>query len=205
MNALYCCFAVIGGYLFGSVSPSYLFSKKKHENLKEKGTKNLGATNTLLVLGKGYGAAVMLLDILKGFLAVKIAELVFPGAYLAGYLAGCAAVFGHVFPFYLKFKGGKGLAAFGGFVLGVDWRIFLMLLVLGIILMVIVNYSFIMPFSAATLFPILDAIKTKDAYTIAITVVASVLIIVKHWSNAVKAKNGDDFRIRTFIKEKIFG
>ena len=204
MVAFYYFLAIIGGYLIGTVSPSYLFAKRKNENLKEKGTKNLGATNAFLILGKSYGAAVMLLDIFKGFLAVKLAELIFPEQALVGYVAGCAAVFCHVFPFYLKFKGGKGLAPFGGFVLGVDWMIFLALLILGLILMIIVNYSFVMPFSASVFFVLLTALKTQNIWFSLIALVSAVLIISMHWSNAVKAKNGEDFQIRTFIKERVF-
>ncbi|MBE6883737.1 MAG: glycerol-3-phosphate acyltransferase [Ruminococcaceae bacterium] len=199
----YFCSGIIG-YLLGSLSPSAMFAKMKNKDLRKAGTKNMGATNALLLLGKGYGAAVMLLDMAKAVLAVRLAELLFPSLALAGYIAGCTAVFGHVFPLYMKFKGGRGLASFGGFVLAVDWKVFLMLLVLGLILMIVVNYSFVMPFSAAFFFPILEVLKTKSVSVCLITLAASVLIIMKHWVNAVKAKEGNDFKIRDFIKDKIF-
>lgn len=109
--------SLVIGYLLGTLSPAALFAKLKKVNLRKRGTGNLGATNTTMVLGKQYGALVMILDIGKAFLACKLAELLFPELAVAGLLAGAAAVVGHIYPFYMKFKGGKGLAAFGGMIL----------------------------------------------------------------------------------------
>ena len=100
---------VLFGYLLGSLSPSALLSKLKKTDLRSGGSGNLGATNTMLVMGKAYGALVLVFDLAKGFFAVKIPGWVFPGAAYVGLAAGAAAVFGHVFPFYLKFN-----LAYGG-------------------------------------------------------------------------------------------
>lgn len=192
------------GYLLGSLNPAALLGKLKKKNLKEMGTHNLGASNTMLILGKRYGALVMLFDIFKSWLASRLVKLLFPHLLLAGLIAGLAAVLGHVFPFYLNFSGGKGLAAFGGMVLAYDPAMFLVLLLLGILLMILVNYSYIMPMSAATLFPILVALQTKSLAPALIAAAASAVIIVKHWGNIARAKQGDDLKIRDFIARSIF-
>ncbi len=100
---------IITAYLLGSLSPSYFFSQLKSVNLQKKGTKNLGATNAFLNLGKLYGIITALLDVGKGALAIYLVYLLnLSEAFY--YLAGTAVVLGHIFPFYLKFKGGKGVA-----------------------------------------------------------------------------------------------
>jgi len=195
---------VIIGYLLGSLSPAALISKLKNKDLRTHGTGNLGATNTLLTFGKGYGALVMFLDIAKAFLVAKLAELLFPKFLLAGLAAGGGAVVGHVFPFYMKFKGGKGLAAFGGMILAFDSVIFAILLIIGIVLMLIVNYSFALPMSAAILFPIFAGVHSKSLTVFMLSLAVSLLIIVKHSENVLKARNESDIKIREYIKDNLF-
>lgn len=192
--------SVLIGYLIGSLSPSALIGRIKKTNLRNNGTKNLGATNTMLHFGKGWGALVMLLDMLKAIVAVIIAAILCPEQPLISLCAGTAAVVGHVFPFYMHFKGGKGLATFGGLVLAVNPPAFLFLLILGCILMIIVNYSFILPFSAGILFPILHGIRTGSMAAFLIAACASALIMYKHRDNVVKAFHGEDIRIREFLR-----
>ena len=115
------------GYLFGGLNPAAMVAAVKKVNLRERGTKNLGATNVTLTVGMRYGVAVMLFDVMKAYISVKLARLLFPKAAAAGLLAGCGAVVGHIYPVYLKFKGGKGLAAFGGMILAMDPVLFLIL------------------------------------------------------------------------------
>lgn len=99
--------SIIIGYLLGCISPAALVSKIKNKDLRKSGTGNLGATNTLLVFGKSWGVCVMLFDVAKAFTACKLARWLFPSLPIAGMLAGSAAVAGHIYPFYMKFRGGK--------------------------------------------------------------------------------------------------
>ena len=114
-------------------------------DMRENGSQNYGATNTLLLVGKKWAAVVMAFDILKSFLAVKIAQLLVPLSAWITMAAGFFAVIGHCFPFYMKFKGGKGLAAYGGIVLAYNPILFILMLATATVLIIIVNYSFIMP------------------------------------------------------------
>lgn len=199
MEILIC---LIIGYLLGSLNPAALLSKVKKVNFREQGTGNLGASNTMILLGKGYGALVMLFDILKAFAASKLAKLLFPQLVLAGMIAGLAAVIGHVFPFYMRFQGGKGLAAFGGMVLAYKPWLFVALLTLGVILMAIVNHSFVMPMSAAVLFALYVAFTSGDFWATLIAIAASLIVIIKHWSNIGKAKRGEEAGVREVIRSK---
>ncbi len=193
--------SVLLGYLLGAISPAAFFSRLKKKDMKNQGTKNLGASNALILLGKGYGALVMAFDILKGFASVCIANALCPEQSYAGVLAGIAAILGHIFPFYLKFKGGKGLATFGGMILGLAPLMFVMLLILTFVLIVIINHSAAMPFTAGLLFPLLYGLKTQSLPLALLALAASVIIMISHFGNLKKAINGEDMKIRDIIKK----
>ncbi|MBE6588520.1 MAG: glycerol-3-phosphate acyltransferase [Ruminococcaceae bacterium] len=200
MKILKLIICITAGYFIGSLNPAALLGKIKKVNLRNKGTGNLGATNTMLVLGKAYGALVMALDIAKAFISVKLCQLLCPTVAFAGIAAGSAAVIGHIFPFYMKFKGGKGLAPYAGMVLAVDPLLFCFLLAACVTLMVIVNYSVALPWSAGILFPLLSIPRTDSIPYILIAVGISALVMAKHFPNLKKAISGEDTKIREFIK-----
>ena len=115
------------GYLCGSVPFGYLAGRLKGIDIRQHGSGNIGATNAIRVLGKGIGIPVFILDMLKGWLPVWLAagwiaqtgaapEMVSIGKVLTGF----AAVLGHMFTFWLGFKGGKGIATTGGVLLGIS-------------------------------------------------------------------------------------
>ena len=195
----YLCSLLIG-YGLGSLNPAALLSKLKQQDLRTQGTHNLGASNTMLVMGKKWGALVMLFDIFKAFFSAKLVKWLFPQLYAAELLAGLGAVLGHVFPFYLGFRGGKGLAAFGGMVLAYDPVLFCCLLVLGLILMLLFNCSVAMPMSAAPLFAILSGLQAQSLTVFLLSSASALIIVVKHWSNIEKARSGNDVKIRSFVR-----
>lgn len=197
MNIVY---TILLGYLIGSISPAALVSKLKKTDLRKEGTGNVGASNVTLVIGKTAGVLVMLFDVAKGFGVYMLTQYLFPELRLAGLIGGLSAIIGHVFPFYLGFRGGKGLATFGGMVLAHDPIIFVILLIQGLVLMFIVNYSAAMPMSAGILYPIMAGLKYRDLAVFLITLAASLLIIIKHASNVTKGRQGKDVPIRAFAK-----
>lgn len=200
MEYLYC---ILIGYLLGSISPSAIISKIKKVNLKENGTKNLGATNTMLVFGKGYGVFVMLFDVFKAFTAVKLCELLFPTFTASGILAGSSAVLGHICPFYLKFKGGKGLASFAGLLLALDPVIFFFTLVVAVAMILIVNYCVAAPFTGAVIFPILYGAKHPEPAVIIIAILVSLLLALRHIPDISRVKRGEDYKIREYLREHL--
>lgn len=192
------------GYLLGSLNPAALVSKLKHTDLRENGTGNLGATNTMLIFGKKFGAIVMLFDIAKAVLAVWCARWLASELQWLSLATGVCAVVGHCFPFYLKFKGGKGLAAFAGLVLAYNPFLFLFLFISGVALMLIVNYSFILPFYATVFFTTYVAIREDKISMVLLATFVSALIVIMHFGNFVKAARGQDKKIREYVKTKLF-
>lgn len=192
------------GYVMGAFNPAALLGKKKNVDLKETGTKNLGASNALIVLGRSAGIIVMVLDILKAFLASKIAKLLFPKLAVAGMLAGFGAILGHVFPFHLHFQGGKGLAAFGGMVCAFNPWLLVFYLTVGVALMLLVNRSVFLPMFAAVTVPIFVALQSKDLGMTLIAAAASALVAWKHWSNIGKVRRGEESPVRDIFRKNIF-
>ena len=203
-NMIKYIFTAFVGYLFGSLNPSAFLSKIKQKDLREVGTKNLGATNVTITFGKGFGAVVMAFDILKAFIPYKFFQFVFgsSAAYI-GMVAGVAAVVGHIFPFYLGFRGGKGLASFGGLVLAYSPSLFFYMLLTALALMVIVNYSVAMPIYAGIVFPIAVAVREHSIFAFALVSFLSLLLIVKFLPNISKIKKGEEIKIRDYIKKHI--
>lgn len=196
--------SLVIGYLLGTFSPAALLAKRKNVNLKETGTKNLGASNALIVLGRSAGAIVMVVDIFKAFLASKIAQWMFPKLAVAGFLAGFGAVLGHVFPFHLHFRGGKGLAAFGGMVCAYNPWLLVFYLTGGVALMLLANRSVFLPMFAAVTFPIIVTVQTGDVGMTLIAAATALLVAAKHWSNIGKVKRGEEAPVRDIFKKKIF-
>lgn len=190
------------GYLAGSLSPSALVGRLNKTDVRESGTGNLGATNTTLVLGKQYGVLVMVFDVGKAYLACKVASFLLPEWEIAILLAGAAAVVGHAFPFYMKFRGGKGVAAFGGMILAFDPWFFLILLINAVILMLIVNYGVVGPMSASALFPVMVGVRSRSILEALVCAVTGLLIMLKHWNVFERMRDGSETKVRDFLKGK---
>ncbi len=191
---------ILIGYLLGCLSPSALIAKIKHTNLRNHGTQNLGATNVSLVIGKKWGVLVMLFDIAKSYFACKIAERIVEEPHI-GLVVGLFAVVGHVFPFYMHFKGGKGLAPYAGLVLAYNPWIFLILLITCTTLLIIINHGFAMSYSAAILFCILATLHSDgNVWVFLLTAMAGGLIMWKHAENIKNARKNSEMKIRDYIK-----
>ena len=114
------CLAI--GYVFGLFQTAFIYGKMNHIDIREHGSGNAGTTNALRVLGKKAGLIVFLGDVFKCFFAVELVRLLFKHTYpdilpLLSLYAAAGAILGHNFPFYLQFKGGKGIAATAGLIL----------------------------------------------------------------------------------------
>ena len=97
------------GYFIGAVNPSYIIAKIRGFDIRDKGSHNAGASNAVILLGKTIGVLCALLDIAKTVFAIWLAQKLMP-EFTWGYaVTGVACALGHIFPFYMKFKGGKGL------------------------------------------------------------------------------------------------
>lgn len=203
VNRMRSAICVLLGYLLGSASPAALIGRIKKKDLRTHGTGNLGATNAMLVFGKLYGVIVMVIDIAKAYLSAKTAAFLFPKMVAAGLLAGFGAMLGHIFPFYLNFQGGKGLAAFAGMILAYHPLFFVIMAVICIVVMFIVDYTYAVPMTAAVLFPLLVAIHSRSLWAVLVTAAASALLVQQNWCNIDRAKRGDETGVRQFLSEDL--
>ena len=191
MEYLWC--ALIG-YLVGTVNPSYLLGRIKGTDIREQGSGNAGGSNALIVFGKIAGVLCSLFDIAKAFAAVLLARQLFPGFPQALAVTGCAVILGHIFPFYMKFRGGKGLACLGGVILAYDWRLFLIMLAAEIVLTLVTDYICFVAPTASAAFAVIYALQTKDFVGAAVLAVAAAVIFVKHLRNFKRIREGTEIR-----------
>lgn len=122
--------ALLIGYLLGGVQSAILVGRLKGIDIREQGSGNAGTTNTIRVMGKKFGAVVLVIDILKAVLAIWIAKLIFgqnheEAKILIELYSGIGAILGHSYPLFFGFKGGKGIATTAGTLIGIDIRLFL--------------------------------------------------------------------------------
>ena len=184
--------SLVFGYLVGCINPARMVAKKKHVNLKEEGTGNLGATNTALVFGRKAGYFVLFFDMLKSIFSYKIARILFPQLRLAGLIAGIGVLLGHAFPVFFHFQGGKSLASFGGLVLAHDPLQFIILLTLGIAMSFLLNYGVYLAVTATVLFPVFSYFRSGSMAVLAATAVASGIVLALHLGNLRRAITGED-------------
>ena len=133
------------GYVFGLFQTSYIIGKMHKTDIREHGSGNAGTTNALRTFGKKAGAMTLLGDCLKCVLAIVVVRLIFRNSAadvmpLLAIYAAAGCVLGHNFPIYLKFRGGKGIAASAGMLLALDWRVFLICAVIFIGLVAVTRY-----------------------------------------------------------------
>lgn len=122
------------GYLLGGIQSAILYGRLKGIEIRNHGSGNAGATNTLRVLGKKAALVVFLCDVLKAAVAVSLAKLLFPDtALLAALYAGIGAILGHSYPLFFKFKGGKGIAVTVGAIYMIDLKTALIVSVIFIV------------------------------------------------------------------------
>lgn len=137
---------LIGGYFFGIIQTSYIYGKLHGIDIREYGSGNAGTTNALRVLGKKAGAVVFLGDLLKSVVACSLTHIIMsaldiPNVYLYVMYTAAGVVLGHNFPFYMQFKGGKGIAATSGIAIGLlDWRVALIELLVFVLCVAITKY-----------------------------------------------------------------
>ncbi len=192
MNYLLCG---LFSYLIGTISPSYFIAKFRGVDIREKGSKNAGASNVLMLFGKLMGFLCAILDIAKAVFAIWLCKRLFPNLIYGFPTAGVFCILGHIFPFYMSFRGGKGLACLGGMILSFDWRVFLIMLSCELAVALITNYICFVPITASLIFPIVYGVMRQDVIGGIILCIPAVIICCKHKENIARIKNGTEMRI----------
>lgn len=185
--------AALMGYLLGSIPFGLLLTRFAGlGDIRAIGSGNIGATNVLRTGNKGLAAATLALDLLKGTLAVIAAGVIWsPGAAL---IAGIAAFLGHLFPVWLKFQGGKGVATYIGVLLAWTWTGALVFCAVWLATAATTRYSSVAAMIAAILAPIYIAYRYPGPIAVAAGVM-SALLIAKHHANIRRLMNGEEPRI----------
>ncbi|TIQ35889.1 MAG: glycerol-3-phosphate 1-O-acyltransferase PlsY [Mesorhizobium sp.] len=184
--------ALIFGYLLGSIPFGLLITRAAGlGDVRQIGSGNIGATNVLRTGNKGLAAATLLLDALKGTAAVLIAGRFAPELALA---AGFGAFLGHLFPVWLGFKGGKGVATYLGVLLGLAWQGMLVFAAVWLAMAFLFRYSSLAALAAAVVVPVaLYFISTPQIA--GLFAVMSLIVFIKHRANISRLLAGTEGKI----------
>ncbi|WP_442947097.1 glycerol-3-phosphate 1-O-acyltransferase PlsY [Novosphingobium sp.] len=184
--------AIAAAYLLGSIPFGLLLTRVTGAgDLRAIGSGNIGATNVLRTGRKGLAAATLLLDLLKGAAAVWLARAFLPGSEA---LVALAAVVGHCFPVWLRFRGGKGVATTMGVALGLAWPIGLVYALVWLGLLATVRISSVGGMTAAISAPIAALVIGRADYALVLAIIAA-LVVVLHRANIARLLAGTEPRI----------
>jgi acyl phosphate:glycerol-3-phosphate acyltransferase len=186
--------ALVFGYLLGSIPFGLLITRAAGlGDVRNIGSGNIGATNVLRTGNKGLAAATLLLDALKGTAAVLIAGRYAPEL---GPWAGLGTFLGHLFPVWLGFKGGKGVATYLGVLIGLAWPVALIFAVVWLAVAFLFRFSSLAALTAAVVVPI--ALYVVSTPQIAgLFALMSLIVIIKHRANIARLLAGTEGKIGT--------
>lgn len=195
--------AVCFGYVFGCFQTAYILGKTVGKlDIRDSGSGNAGASNVTMVLGWKFGILTATVDVLKGMLPVVIVRELYPAAPELAFLAGLAAIVGHMFPFYLRFRGGKGVATLLGLILGYNLRWGLVFIATMIVVPLIFDYVAI---GSLTVFAGLPFLTYGLALPPVCLVFAGILTVIafgKHMENLRHMRTGEEVHLRDAMKKR---
>lgn len=195
-------------YLIGSIPTSVWIGRRFYDvDVRKHGSGNSGATNSLRILGKKAGIIVLLIDILKGWLAVGIVTF---SSYPSGssqrihleVALACAAIIGHILPIYAGFKGGKGVATGLGIIAAFSPIVALLCIVVFAIIFFVFHYVSVASMIGALSFPLWMAIMSKMHYkwVLAFSIFLPALVVFMHRKNIARLLKGQESKIQLFKK-----
>jgi glycerol-3-phosphate acyltransferase PlsY len=188
---------IIASYLIGAIPTGVVLARAfSGKDIRQEGSGNIGATNVTRVLGKKLGALTLVGDLLKGFLPVWV------GSYLVSSLnvvclMGCAAFLGHLFPVYLKFKGGKGVATALGVFLYLSPIVILIEIIIFVFVVGIWKYVSLGSLIAAASMPLLLVVIGSPKPVVLLSMAFALLIFIKHKANIQRLLNGTENKFGT--------
>lgn len=190
------------GYLAGSSNMAYYLALFNHIDIRHSGSGNLGASNVMVLLGKRAALATLVHDFLKAFIPVLIARYFFPDTGLNGQvLAGTMSILGHIYPFWLRFKGGKGFASYLGTVAALDWRFLLILLLAAVFITVLSDFIVFATITTVLVTPVYLAIAYTWGAALIISL-ASFCMLLKHRENFERLRKKEEIGLRTALSGK---
>ena len=191
-GAIALCIAV--PYLLGSINPAVLISKLVyHEDIRDFGSGNAGTTNMLRTYGKKAAAATFLLDLLKAALSVLFGWAVF--GIDGGAIAGFFVIFGHMFPVFAKFRGGKGVACLSMVILMISPLTFLILFVIYAILVLLFRYISLASIMCALIYPLVLSVFGNFGLNVAMAVLSTCFVVFMHRENIKRLMNRTESKL----------
>ncbi len=190
---------ILGSYLLGSVPFSHIFPRIKGKDVRKGGTKNIGATNALVVAGPLMGVLALAGDIAKGYLAVALTAYYFPDPWLAA-LAAIFAIIGHDFSIFLKFQGGKGVATTGGVLLAFDPIFGIIVLLLWVLLILVTRYFIPSTLIMFILLPCMMWVLGKRTEYIVFAAAALALALYTHREDIKRIISGKELKTSEAVK-----
>ncbi|MGN6567305.1 MAG: glycerol-3-phosphate 1-O-acyltransferase PlsY [Flavipsychrobacter sp.] len=202
---------IILAYLLGSIPTAVWVSKRVYGiDIREHGSGNAGATNTFRILGSKAGSLVMLGDMLKGFLAVKLAlfsSLSWSGEPFMNLeiFLGLAAVIGHIFPIWADFRGGKGIATLFGMILSIQPLVAVSLVLVFFLMLFLTRYVSLSSISASIAFPllILFIFNMPELSYRLFAIGTAFLVVLTHYKNINRLLNGNENKVPLFRKRRM--
>jgi len=195
--------AILIGYAFGCIQSAYLISKLFGKmDIREHGSGNAGASNITEIMGLKYGIAVGLIDILKGVFAVLVVGWIYPANPELPYLAGIMAIIGHCFPFYMKFRGGKGVATLIGMAFGLDWKLGLLFVLLVAVPALVSDHVSVGSLTVYVALPVATYFMGYNTIIVSIGFLMTLLGFYVHRSNIQRLRNHTEGRISVVLKKK---
>lgn len=195
--------AVVLGYLLGSIPTGLLLTRLAGlGDIRDIGSGNIGATNVLRTGNKVLAAATLILDVAKGAAAVLLAPLVITAVFTSAspdlakiaQFAGLSAFLGHLYPAWLGFRGGKGVATFIGVVAALFWPAAIVFCLVWLLMAATLRYSSLSALVASVVTPVAAGIFSTTGIT-AMLVLMSMLLIMKHHANIRRLMNGEEPKI----------
>ncbi len=179
--------AMLVGYLLGSIPFGLLLTRALGIDIRSIGSGNIGATNVLRTGNRPLAAATLILDALKGTAAVLIVRY-WLGSENAAMIAGLAAFAGHIFPIWLGFKGGKGVATYIGVLLALNWIVGLIFCAVWLVIALARRFSSLASITGAATAPIFAYVVpgTGDLTLPAACGLMSVILMLTHWQNIMR-------------------
>ena len=200
---------LIFAYLFGSIPFGVIVGKSKGIDIREHGSHNIGATNASRILGPFFGVLVFILDSIKGGFFVLISKLMIESSSelftlnINPLYYGLAAFIGHLYPIFIKFKGGKGISTVAGILAVYCFPMFLLALVFFLTFFIITKYVSVASTSCAiALFLSFVAFKINYVHLLIFCIIVSVLVIIKHIPNYKRLINHTENKMYLFKNKK---
>ena len=184
------------GYAFGLIQMAYIVGRFRGIDIREHGSGNSGTTNAIRTMGAKAGTIVFVVDMAKAILAFLIAGMIFEQNHdIAGMYAGFGAILGHCFPFFLKFKGGKGVACYVGIILVIQLTMGLSILAIGASLLIFTKYMSITSLVMAGITPIFLYVWRFSGEIIIVSIFSAIICFVMHRSNIKRLLLGTELQV----------